>query len=118
MEATPEAWKSFIEQFLTLQRHFSLNTTKITLSLSILNIVYCRSGRGQNTADGYTQIVQEGVPVPLQGHSHEIETVLTDGHLVASHCLGGRICVWDSLTGENLLVCTVYKAVLGIRTGP
>jgi hypothetical protein len=72
------------------------------LSLSTLNIVNCRSGRGQNTADGYTQIVQEGVPVPLQGHSHEIETVLTDGHLVASHCLGGRICVWDSLTGENL----------------
>jgi hypothetical protein len=47
--------------------------------------------------------------VPLQGHSHEIETVLTDGHLVASHCLGGRICVWDSLTGENLLVCTVLR---------
>jgi hypothetical protein len=66
------------------------------------HIVNYRSGRGQNTADGYTQIVQEGVPVPLQGHSHEIETVLTDGHLVASHCLGGRICVWDSLTGENL----------------
>ena len=62
-------------------------------------VMYYRSGRGQNTADGYTQIVQEGVPVPLQGHGHEIEAILTDGHLVASHCLGGRICIWDSLTG-------------------
>ena len=50
----------------------------------------------------YTEIVQEGAPVCLAGHTGTIETLVTDGHLILSHCLGGRIVVWDSLTGEEV----------------
>merc|ERR1711962_328844 len=39
-------------------------------------------------------------PIPLVGHDQEVESVHCDGHLVVSLCMEGRICVWDSLTGE------------------
>ena len=48
----------------------------------------------------YTEIVQEGAPQCLDGHNNAIETLITDGHLILSQCLAGRILVWDSLTGE------------------
>jgi len=67
------------------------------------NYAEWRSGRLDTSEDKYTQIVQEGAPIPLDGHDQEIESVRCDGHLVVSHCMGGRICVWDSLTGEALV---------------
>ena len=48
-------------------------------------------------------ILQEGVPVPLEGHTQEIESLLTEGHMIVSHCIGGKICVWDALTGECIV---------------
>ena len=47
-------------------------------------------------------ILQEGVPISLESHKQEIEHLLTDGHLILSHCIGGKICIWDSLTGETI----------------
>jgi len=48
----------------------------------------------------YTEIVQEGVPMCLNGHRSNIETMVIDGHLILSRCLGGKINIWDSLTGD------------------
>lgn len=50
------------------------------------------------------QVVQESVPIPLDGHAHEIEGLVADGvgNLVVSLCLEGFINTWDSYTGENL----------------
>ena len=52
----------------------------------------------------FFQVVQESVPINLDGHNHEIESIVTDGigNLVVSLCLDGRINIWDSYTGENL----------------
>ena len=58
----------------------------------------------RQNSDMYTQVVQESVPIHLDGHNHEIESLITDGigNLVVSLCLDGRINTWDSYTGENL----------------
>jgi len=66
------------------------------------NYAEWRSGNNDNLQDFYTQIVQEGAPLSLQGHRQDIETLVTDGHLVLSHCLSGKIVVWDSLTGDTV----------------
>ena len=50
--------------------------------------------------DLYTQIVQESVPIELKGHKHEVESLVSDGNLVVSLCLGGSLSTWDSYTGE------------------
>ena len=49
-----------------------------------------------------TQIVRETVPIELDGHKHEIESLANDGNIVVSLCLGGDLCVWDSYTGEQI----------------
>jgi len=66
------------------------------------NYAEWRSGSHFNLQDSHTQIVQEGAPLSLQGHKQDIETLVTDGHLVLSHCLAGKIVVWDSLTGDTV----------------
>ena len=57
----------------------------------------------------YTEIVQEGAPQCLDGHNNAIETLITDGHLILSQCLAGKILVWDSLTGE--VVCRINRNI-------
>ena len=52
--------------------------------------------------DTYTQIVRESVPIELDGHKHEVESLSCDGNIIVSLCLGGSICVWDSYTGEQI----------------
>ena len=54
------------------------------------------------TNDLYTQIVQESVPIELKGHKHEVESLVSDGNLVVSLCLGGSLSTWDSYTGEMI----------------
>jgi len=66
------------------------------------NYAEWRSGYNDSVQDFCTQIVQEGAPLSLQGHTQDIETLVTDGHLVLSHCLAGGIVVWDSLTGDTV----------------
>jgi hypothetical protein len=52
--------------------------------------------------DFYTQVVQESVPIQLDGHKHEVECLSCDGNIVVSLCLGGTISTWDSYTGEKV----------------
>ena len=54
----------------------------------------------KQTNDLYTQIVQESVPIELKGHKHEVESLISDGNLIVSLCLGGSLNTWDSYTGE------------------
>ena len=61
-----------------------------------------RSNEDRSRKEFYTEIVQEGAPVCLNGHRNPIDILITDGHLILSQCLGGKILVWDSLTGEIL----------------
>ncbi|XP_023324568.1 uncharacterized protein LOC111698455 isoform X2 [Eurytemora carolleeae] len=42
------------------------------------NYAEWRTGRLDASEDRYTQIVQEGVPIPLDGHQQEIESLLSD----------------------------------------
>ena len=57
-----------------------------------------RAAHGQE--EFYTEIVQDGAPLCLEAHSAHIEALQTDGHLLVSQCLAGRLVVWDTLTGE------------------
>jgi len=66
------------------------------------NYAEWRSGRVDTLHNFCTQVVQEGAPLALAGHIQDIENIAIDGHLVLSHCLGGRMTVWDSLTGHTL----------------
>ncbi|TRY79121.1 hypothetical protein TCAL_05977 [Tigriopus californicus] len=54
--------------------------------------------------DIYTQVVQESVPIVLEGHKYDVEGLVTDavGNLMVSLCLEGTIRTWDSYTGEKL----------------
>lgn len=49
-----------------------------------------------------TQRVFEGVPIQMKGHKHRVECLVTDGRIVASSCLEGKIATWDSTNGERL----------------
>lgn len=44
--------------------------------------------------------MQDGAPLCLEAHSAHIEAIQTDGHLLVSQCLAGKMVVWDTLTGE------------------
>ena len=70
------------------------------------NYAEWRSGRADTLHDFCTQIVQEGAPLALAGHQQDIEHLATDGHLVLSHCLAGKVTIWDSLTGQPLTTCS------------
>lgn len=52
--------------------------------------------------DGTTQLIQEALPLVLDGHTQEVECLATDGNTIASTCLAGHIKVWDSITGDML----------------
>lgn len=49
-----------------------------------------------------TQRVFEGVPIQIKGHKHRVECLVTDGRIVASSCLEGKISTWDSTNGDKL----------------
>ena len=46
--------------------------------------------------------MQDGAPLCLEAHTAHIEALQTDGHLLVSQCLAGRLVVWDTLTGQIL----------------
>ena len=52
----------------------------------------------------YFQIVQESVPIQVEGHDGDVEVLVAceSGGLIASLCLQGQIKTWDSYTGERL----------------
>lgn len=50
-----------------------------------------------------TQRIFEGVPIQIKGHKHRIECLATDGRIVASSCLEGKISTWDLANGEKFL---------------
>lgn len=49
----------------------------------------------------YSQVIHGTVPIPLEGHQHEIECLHSSDNLVVSLCLGGKIYTWDSQSGEK-----------------
>lgn len=51
-----------------------------------------------------TQRIFEGIPVQLKGHKHRIECMVTDGRMLASSCLDGKISVWDVSNGDQFNV--------------
>lgn len=46
------------------------------------------------------QQVLEGFPIPVKGHKHNIECVVSDGNLIATSCLENIIKIWSSTNGE------------------
>jgi hypothetical protein len=60
-------------------------------------------GPDKSPTDIYTQIVQESVPIVVEGHRLEIESLVTNeiGNLVVSMCLEGKINTWDSYSGDK-----------------
>ncbi|KAF6101011.1 SREBF chaperone [Phyllostomus discolor] len=63
-----------------------------------------RRRRGDLPCDdyGYTPPETEIVPLVLRGHLMDIECLASDGMLLVSCCLAGRVCVWDAQTGDCL----------------
>lgn len=49
-----------------------------------------------------TQRIFESVPIQIKGHAHRIECLVTDGRVVASSCLEGKIITWDINNGEQI----------------
>lgn len=45
----------------------------------------------------------EALPIAIEGHTHVIECVCTDGNVIASSCLGGQVKIWDSISGEEIV---------------
>lgn len=48
------------------------------------------------------QRIFEGAPMQIKGHRHRLECMATDGRIVATSCLDGKIATWDSTNGEKL----------------
>lgn len=44
--------------------------------------------------------ILEGYPIQVNGHTHHIECIVTDGNLIASSCLQGQLKIWDSTNGD------------------
>lgn len=61
------------------------------------------SGDSEEARDAITQVVMEAVPLILEGHQQEVECLSTDGAVIVSSCLGGHLCVWDSVSGDPLV---------------
>ncbi|KAG3279807.1 SREBF chaperone, transcript variant X2 [Ictidomys tridecemlineatus] len=61
-----------------------------------------RRRRGELPCDdyGYTPPETEILPLVLRGHLMDIECLASDGMLLVSCCLAGRVCVWDAQTGD------------------
>ena len=53
--------------------------------------------------------MQDGAPLCLEAHTAHIEALQTDGHLLVSQCLAGRMVVWDTLTGE--IISSISRSV-------
>lgn len=55
------------------------------------------------TANNKVQnVLQNSVPISIKGHQNTIECLASDGSLVASSCLEGRINVWDVTSGIRM----------------
>nr|XP_050044303.1 sterol regulatory element-binding protein cleavage-activating protein-like isoform X1 [Dermacentor andersoni] len=50
--------------------------------------------------DPDTFLVMDTYPIELQGHSQEIEYMITEDNTIVSSDLGGDVRIWDSNTGE------------------
>lgn len=50
--------------------------------------------------DPDTFLVMDTYPIELQGHSQEIEYIITEDNTIVSTDLGGDVRIWDSNTGE------------------
>lgn len=50
----------------------------------------------------YYKQIRESVPLFLQGHLQEVESLAIDGSLIVSACLGGQIRLWDISNGDCL----------------
>lgn len=55
------------------------------------------------SAHSRTQVVMEALYVAIEGHTHLIECLATDGNVIASSCLGGHVKIWDAISGEMIL---------------
>lgn len=53
----------------------------------------------------------EALPIVIEGHTHLIECVATDGNIIASTCLGGELKIWDALSGELVTKIKRYRFV-------
>lgn len=54
----------------------------------------------ETMAKNNEQQVLEGYPIPVKGHKHNIECVVSDGNLIATSCLQNIIKIWSSTNGE------------------
>lgn len=55
---------------------------------------------GSSSRKSVHNVLQNSVPISIRGHHHSpIECLASDGALVASSCLEGRINVWDVTSG-------------------
>ena len=54
----------------------------------------------QESRDYYSQIVAESQPMILDGHRSPVECISTDGDVVSSVCLAGKLHIWDIQTGD------------------
>lgn len=63
----------------------------------------------KSSQDAMTQFFVEEVPVVLDGHTQDVEFIVTDGNTIASSCLDGHVKVWDSTSGEQLVHIDRHK---------
>ncbi|KAH7962533.1 hypothetical protein HPB52_016757 [Rhipicephalus sanguineus] len=65
--------------------------------------------------DPDTFLVMDTYPIELQGHSQEIEYIITEDNTIVSTDLGGDVRIWDSNTGECINILNrrrrVFQAV-------
>ncbi|XP_077514894.1 SREBP cleavage activating protein isoform X3 [Amblyomma americanum] len=54
--------------------------------------------------DPDTFLVMDTYPIELQGHTQEIECIITEENTIVSSDLGGDVRIWDSNTGECINV--------------
>lgn len=46
--------------------------------------------------------ILEGIPLQIDGHTHKIECLVSDGSNIVSSCLKGQIKVWDAKFGDHI----------------
>ncbi|KAH7964703.1 hypothetical protein HPB49_000816 [Dermacentor silvarum] len=54
--------------------------------------------------DPDTFLIMDTYPIELQGHSQEIEYMITEDNTIVSSDLGGDVRIWDSNTGECISI--------------
>lgn len=56
--------------------------------------------------------ILEGIPLQIDGHTHKIECLISDGSNIVSSCLKGQIKVWDAKFGDH--ITTIDRANMQI----